>query len=53
MPAFRVLTDRTLLAIASARPTDEAALLEVPGIGPRLLQKYGAKLLEIVRGLPD
>jgi DNA topoisomerase-3 len=52
IPAFRILTDRALLAIASKRPTDEAALLEVPGIGPRLLQKYGAKLLEIVRGLP-
>jgi DNA topoisomerase-3 len=48
VPAFRILSDRVLLAIASGRPRDEDALLRIPGIGPRLLQKYGAKLLEIV-----
>jgi DNA topoisomerase-3 len=49
VPAFRILTDRVLLAIAAERPTDDAALLEVHGMGPRLLEKYGAKLLEIVK----
>ena len=47
VPAFRVLHDRTLLAIAAARPQDEAALLGVPGIGPALLRRYGGRILGI------
>jgi DNA topoisomerase-3 len=48
VPAFRILTDRTLVGIARARPTDEAALLGVSGIGPALLAKYGRALLSLV-----
>lgn len=48
IPAFRVMTDRTLLALATARPGDEAELLAVRGIGPRLAEKYGGDLLELV-----
>jgi DNA topoisomerase-3 len=50
VPAFRVLHDRTLLAIAAARPQDELALLGVPGIGPALLRRYGGRILGICRG---
>jgi DNA topoisomerase-3 len=50
VPAFRVLHDRTLLAIAAARPRDEAALLEVPGFGPALLKRYGKALLTLCHG---
>jgi DNA topoisomerase-3 len=53
VPAFRIMTDRVLLAIAAARPADEASLLEIHGMGPRLLEKYGTKLLEIVAGGSD
>jgi DNA topoisomerase-3 len=49
VPAFRVLHDRTLLAIAAARPRDEAALLAVPGVGPALLRRYGSRLLALCR----
>jgi len=48
VPAFRILTDRTLVGIAEARPTSEAQLLAVSGMGMALLAKYGAKLLAIV-----
>jgi DNA helicase-2/ATP-dependent DNA helicase PcrA len=48
VPAFRILTDRTLLGIARARPADETELLHVAGIGPGLLAKYGRALLAIV-----
>ena len=47
VPAFRVLRDRTLMAIAAARPRDEAGLLAVPGIGPALLQRHGSRILRI------
>ncbi|MCW5836406.1 MAG: ATP-dependent DNA helicase RecQ, partial [Labilithrix sp.] len=48
VPAFRVLTDRTLLGIAETRPESEAQLLAVSGMGMALLAKYGKALLAIV-----
>jgi DNA topoisomerase-3 len=44
VPAFRVLTNRALVAIANARPTSAQALSAVPGVGPKLLKSYGAQL---------
>jgi ATP-dependent DNA helicase RecQ len=49
VPAYVVFADATLLEIALARPRDEAALLEVKGLGPRKLEAYGAALLALVR----
>jgi DNA topoisomerase-3 len=48
VPAFRVFGDRTLLALAEARPTGEDALLAVPGLGPKLVERYGEVLLKIL-----
>ena len=48
VPAFRILTDRTLTAICRARPADEEELLEVAGIGPTTVRKYGRKILAVV-----
>ncbi|MDQ2696006.1 MAG: HRDC domain-containing protein, partial [Pseudomonadota bacterium] len=50
LPAFRILTDRVLLALATARPRDERALLAVAGIGPALAGRYGRQILDIVNG---
>lgn len=49
VPAFRVLSDRVLMGIAALRPSSEDALFEVHGMGPKLVAKYGAQLLDIVR----
>ncbi len=49
VPAYVVADNRTLAAIASRRPADEAALLGVPGIGQRKVATYGAEILGIVR----
>jgi DNA topoisomerase-3 len=49
VPAFRVLHDRTLLGIASARPRDEEGLLAVAGFGPGLFKRYGTGLLDVCR----
>jgi DNA topoisomerase-3 len=46
-PAFRILTDRALLGIATEIPRNEDSLLDVKGMGPTLVKKYGAKILEI------
>jgi superfamily II DNA helicase RecQ len=45
VPAFRILTDRTMLAVAQARPSSERELLEVHGIGPKLAETYGRALI--------
>ena len=48
VPAYRILTDRTLLGIAAARPRTTEELLGVVGMGPKLVLRYGAALLAIV-----
>ncbi|KUI36489.1 ATP-dependent DNA helicase [Mycobacterium sp. GA-2829] len=48
VPAFVVFTDNTLIAIAESLPTDEAALVAIPGIGARKLEQYGADVLALV-----
>ena len=47
LPAFRVLTNRTLLAIADARPSSASALRDVSGVGPKLLKRYAAQLVAL------
>jgi DNA topoisomerase-3 len=49
VPAFRIMTNKVLAAIAAARPEDEAALLAVHGVGPSLVTKHGMKILSLVR----
>ena len=49
VPAFHILTDRVLLALASERPDDEEGLLAVRGIGPRLVERHGAAWLDLLR----
>jgi len=51
-PAYTVLTDATLAAIAEIRPSGIAELARVNGIGPAKIDKYGATILAIVSGAP-
>ncbi len=48
VPAFRILTDRVLGAIAAVRPTDSDALMSIQGVGPKLIERYGTQLLALV-----
>jgi len=50
VPAYVVLNDATLGAIAARRPADVRGLVAIPGIGQRKLDLYGADVLAIVRG---
>jgi RecQ family ATP-dependent DNA helicase len=50
VPAFRVLTNRALVAIAEARPHTAASLGAVIGVGPKLLQTYGSQIVTLCRG---
>lgn len=49
VPAFRILTDKSLQAIVDTLPGSEAELLEVPGVGPRIVEKYGERILRVLR----
>jgi DNA topoisomerase-3 len=47
VPAFRILTNRALVAIAEARPRNARALGDVPGVGPTVLRTYSTQLLAL------
>jgi DNA topoisomerase-3 len=47
VPAFRILTNRALVAIAEARPNSTEALRGVPGVGPKLFQTYSRELVSL------
>ena len=49
VPAYVVLHDRTLAALAAARPSTLDALSEIPGIGPAKLEAYGKDLARALR----
>ena len=49
VPAYVVFHDATLRAIALARPADDHALLAIAGIGQAKLDRYGERILEVVR----
>jgi ATP-dependent DNA helicase RecQ len=46
---FIILHDRTLMAIAAARPQSTDELLAVPGIGPGKAAEYGDAIISVVR----
>ncbi|RZT84163.1 DNA helicase-2/ATP-dependent DNA helicase PcrA [Pseudonocardia sediminis] len=48
VPAYVVLTDATLTAIAEQRPADPASLVGIPGIGAAKLDRYGEQVLALV-----
>jgi ATP-dependent DNA helicase RecQ len=52
VPAYVVLDDAGLAALARQVPRTDAELLRIPGIGPVKLERYGAALLAALRD-PD
>jgi RecQ family ATP-dependent DNA helicase len=47
VPAYMVLNDRTLTAVAQERPTNPKQLLDVSGMGPSKVERFGEALLEL------
>jgi ribonuclease D len=53
-PPFKVLSPDTLVALAAARPGDRAALAAIPGLTPRLVERYGEGIVDaIARGAAE
>ena len=48
VPAYHVLHQKTLLGIADAAPATREDMLKVHGFGPRMWEKYGAEILEVM-----
>jgi ATP-dependent DNA helicase RecQ len=47
-PAYIIFSDATLRAMAELRPASAAELLQVPGVGPAKLERYGRAFLEAI-----
>ncbi|HEY1902052.1 MAG TPA: ATP-dependent DNA helicase RecQ [Terracidiphilus sp.] len=50
VPAYVVLHDRTLTALAAARPKNPRELLLIDGIGPAKAERFGEELLKLCAG---
>ncbi|TCO12771.1 ATP-dependent DNA helicase RecQ [Camelimonas lactis] len=50
MPPYVIFHDRTLIELASARPTSPAQMAKVAGIGEAKLERYGAAFLAVIAG---
>ncbi len=48
VPAFRILSDKSLQAIAADKPATTRELLEIPGVGARVAEQYGAQIFRIL-----
>ncbi len=48
IPAFRILTDKVVDAIAKMQPATNGELLAISGVGARIVERYGAQILRIV-----
>ena len=49
VPAYLIFNDATLLEMAARKPRNEAELLQVSGVGPAKLEKYGAAFLKMFK----
>lgn len=48
LPAYCIFPDRTLAEFARRRPASEGDLLEISGVGPAKLEKYGRAFLTVL-----
>jgi ATP-dependent DNA helicase RecQ len=52
VPPYVILHDRTMVEICRRKPADFDELLEVPGVGPGKVERFGAELLELLAESP-
>jgi ATP-dependent DNA helicase RecQ len=48
VPPYVVFADTTLVALATERPTDNDEMLDIPGIGPSKLERFGEAFLDVI-----
>lgn len=47
-PAYTILSQRALIAIANQKPRLKQDLLSISGVGPKIVENYGKEILEII-----
>ncbi|MBQ8673107.1 MAG: AAA family ATPase [Bacteroides sp.] len=52
LPVYTVLQQKAVLGISNLRPADKAALLRIPYVGQKVVEKYGDDILATVRSCP-
>jgi RecQ family ATP-dependent DNA helicase len=50
VPAFQIMSDRSLLGIGASKPSNKAELQAVAGLGQRFIDRYAATVLAIIDG---
>ena len=53
VPAYTIMHNATLIALANNKPDNLKKLLAIPGIGKKVLGAFGTELLEIIRNHPN
>lgn len=53
VPAYVIFNDSTLLAMAERMPDSLDELTDVPGVGQKKLESYGAQFLALLKALAD
>lgn len=48
LPPYTILQQKALLGIVNTLPSSSKELLAIPGIGKKIMEKYGVRLIEIV-----
>ena len=48
VPPYVVFPDTTLVALAMERPSDEDEMLDISGVGPSKLERFGEAFLEVI-----
>ena len=48
LPAYTIMQQKALLGIANTLPSSSRELLAIPGIGKRIVERYGAAILDLV-----
>ena len=49
VPAYIVFSDKVLLEMVARRPTTPGEMMDVPGVGPAKLERYGPAFIELLR----
>ena len=49
LPAYMIFNDATLREMATLRPRDAAALLDINGVGEKKLAKFGEEFLTLLQ----
>jgi ribonuclease D len=52
-PPFKILGEAILVQLAARLPADHAALATVPGCTPRVVERWGEQILDVIARAPD